>query len=265
MARIPVRERRGGFPWWGWLLLALVALALLALLWALLAGDDDDEVAGVDPEVVATEVLATAVVEPAVVATKVLEPEVVATAVVEPEVVATKVVEPRVVTPAAVAVEVAATEVVEVVPEVTEQTQPTQSAAQPTPTTASAAGTGGPITDLTTIFEEQDKASLAGRRVDLQGETAAQVRSVVGDTTFWVGPSQDRQVFVALVEEQDAAGVEGLVDVNEGQTIRITGQMRQLPPMEEARQQWGLSEANAAELENQQIYISAEQVEIIER
>ncbi len=72
-------------------------------------------------------------------------------------------------------------------------------------------------------------------------------------------------MFVVLGEEQDAAGVEGRVDVNEGQTVRLTGQVQQLPSIEEARQQWGLSEANAAELQNQEIYISAEQVEIIER
>ena len=101
--------------------------------------------------------------------------------------------------------------------------------------------------------------------MELQGQTAAEVQSVVGDATFWVGPSDDQQVFVVLDEEQDAAGAEGRVDVNEGQTVRITGEVRQLPSMQEAQQQWGLSEANAAQLENQQIYISAEQVEIIER
>lgn len=44
MAEIPV-ERKGGIPWWVWLLLALL---LLALLWWLLA-DDDEEVAVVVP------------------------------------------------------------------------------------------------------------------------------------------------------------------------------------------------------------------------
>lgn len=53
MAEIPV-ERKGGIPWWVWLLLALL---LLALLWWLLV-DDDDEVAVVDtgaPAVVETD------------------------------------------------------------------------------------------------------------------------------------------------------------------------------------------------------------------
>lgn len=45
MAEIPV-ERKGGIPWWAWLLLALVAAALL--IWAF-TGDDDD-VAGLPEE-----------------------------------------------------------------------------------------------------------------------------------------------------------------------------------------------------------------------
>jgi len=51
MAEIPV-QRRGGIPWWGWLLLALLAVALL--IW-IFNDNDDDEVAVLDqPAVVAT-------------------------------------------------------------------------------------------------------------------------------------------------------------------------------------------------------------------
>ncbi len=209
MAQIPV-QKKSGFPWWAWLLIGLVALALL--LWLLFALLGDEEEAAVAPE------------------------------------------------PTAAAVVAAPEPTEEPVPAVT----PTVPAAaeQGTETTA---GASGPITDLTTIFEEQDKASLAGRQVNLQGETAAQVQSVVGDTTFWVGPSQGQQVFVALSEEQDSRGVEGMVDVNEGQTVRLTGEVKELPSMEQARQQFGLSDTNSAQLDNQEIYIDADRVEIIER
>ncbi|MDP9382266.1 MAG: hypothetical protein M3Q29_19425 [Chloroflexota bacterium] len=87
----------------------------------------------------------------------------------------------------------------------------------------------------------------------------------MGDKTFWVGPSENQQVFVALSEEQDAAGAEGKVDVNEGQTVRITGEIMELPSIERIRKEWGRSEVLATKLVNQQIYISAEQVEVIER
>ena len=213
MARIPV-ERRGGFPWWGWLLLALAVLALIALLLLALMGDDEEpELGVVDPEPTPT--------------------------------LATQEVSPPAVTPT---------------PPVVAQGAETPQAG------GNDGGNGtGPITDLTTIFQQQDKASLAGRRVNLQGATNAQVQSVVGDKTFWVGPSNQQQVFVVLSEEQDPAGVEGKVDVDQGQTVRLTGEVRQLPSMQQARQQWGLSEANTAQLQNQEIYIHAERVEIIER
>lgn len=241
MARIPVEKRGGGFPWWAWLLIGLLLLALIWLLFSRLGGGEDRVAAPAEP----TEISAAVDGEPT------LEPADGVPAA------------PALGTPTPVTEDSDPAEVATVIAEVTPPP-----VLQQTPVvlgTETPGGTSGPITDLTTILEEQDKASLAGRRVDLRGETAAQVRSVVGDATFWVGPSADQQVFVVLEEEQDAAGAEGRVDVNEGQTLRITGEVSNLPHIDEARQQWGLSEANAAELENQPIYISAEQVEIIER
>lgn len=246
MAQIPVRKKQG-VPWWAWLLIGLILLALLLWLLFALLGDDEND-AALAPE--ATQVPAREVER------RDLTEQ--TQAVMTPY------------SPPATPLGAAETPAVGLTPTTVQATETPlvgQTAAATegaeTPDTA-----GGPITDLTTIFEEQDKATLAGRQVDLQGQTAAQVQSVVGDTTFWVGPSSDQQVFVVLSEEQDAAGaagVEGRVDVNEGQTVRLTGQVQQLPSIEEARQQWGLSEANAAQLENQEIYISAEQVEIVER
>ncbi len=52
------------------------------------------------------------------------------------------------------------------------------------------------------------------------------------------------------------------VDVNKGQRVTLTGTIRQLPPPEQARRQWNLSEANAAQLQNQQVYVAVERVEI---
>jgi hypothetical protein len=120
----------------------------------------------------------------------------------------------------------------------------------------------GPITDLTAVFGAADAASLVGRQVQL--DEPVLVQSVVGDATFWVGPSQDQQVFVFLEENADAAGPEGLVDVNEGQRVLITGTAEQLPPIEQARQQFDLSEQNSATLDGEQIYLRAQQVEVVQ-
>lgn len=118
---------------------------------------------------------------------------------------------------------------------------------------------GVPLTDLLIIIDAPDRASMVGKQVQLANVT---VQSVVGDKTFWVGPTTDKQLFVVLEEDPSAGAVEGQVDVNAGQTVTITGEVRKLPSMEEARSQWGLSETNSAQLEQQQIYVHAQQVKI---
>ena len=121
----------------------------------------------------------------------------------------------------------------------------------------------GQVTDLTVFFDAEDPASLVGSEVQLQ--QGAAVQSVVGDKTFWVGPGQDQQLFVFLEEEGDPAGVEGMVDVNAGQQVTISGTIEKLPPIEEARSQFELSEENSVDLEGQEVYLRAEQVEVLEK
>ncbi len=121
---------------------------------------------------------------------------------------------------------------------------------------ASLAPPPGPVTDLTTITGEQNKQSLVGKQAWL---IDTEVQEVVGDRAFWIGSSSDQQrVLVVLEEDQDDTRAEWEVDVDEGQTLTITGVIETLPSVEVARQQWGLSEANAAELKNEEIYLSAE-------
>ena len=143
------------------------------------------------------------------------------------------------------------------VPAVTAAPAGEQAGAAPAGEQAGAAA--APITDMLIIVDTPDKASLVGKRVQFTNVT---VQSVVGDKTFWIGPSKDQQLFVVLEEDPSAGATEGQVDVNAGQTVTITGEIRKLPSMEEARSQWGLSEANTAELENQQVYLHAQQVQI---
>lgn len=124
--------------------------------------------------------------------------------------------------------------------------------------TESTPSEAGMITDLLSLVNAQDPTSVVGQRVEELGPVP--VQSVVGDKTFWVGPSQDQQVFVFLEEEADAGGVEGKVDVNEGDLVRITGTVEQLPPIEQARQQFELSEENSADLTGKHFYVRAEKV-----
>ncbi len=137
---------------------------------------------------------------------------------------------------------------------------PTPGANQ-TPTAAGPpAAAGGPITDMMAILNAPNEPSLVGRQVQLAG---VRVQSVPGDVTFWVGPNDSQQLFVVLGKEEQSAGqVEGQVDVNPGQTVTITGVIKQLPGLQEAQQRWGLSAANSAALQHHQLYVQAEQVRV---
>lgn len=86
------------------------------------------------------------------------------------------------------------------------------------------AAASGPITDLATILGTADRAALAGRPVDLAN---MRVLDVVGDRTFFVGPDQNRRVFVVLNEVPTPGGPpEGRYNVEPGQVININGVMR---------------------------------------
>jgi hypothetical protein len=138
---------------------------------------------------------------------------------------------------------------------------PTAGAASASPAASpSGAGMGEPITDLLLIVDASDQPALVGKQVQSEG---VKVQSVVGDKTFWVGPSTDQQLFVVLEEDPSAGPTEGQLDINPGQTVTLTGEVRQLPPMDEARAQWSLSDANSAQLANQQVYLYAKRANII--
>lgn len=139
---------------------------------------------------------------------------------------------------------------------------PTGNAA-PATTAPATSAEGVPITDLGAIVAAADPAALVGRRVELTDVT---VRSVVGDKTFWVGPSAAQQAFVFLLEEPSSGSpVEGQVDVNPGQQVSITGVVEKLPPLDQARQMFDLSSTNSGTLKNEQVYVVAKQVQILSK
>ena len=126
-----------------------------------------------------------------------------------------------------------------------------------------AATTVLPITDVLIIVTRPTKLSLIGRHVQL---TSVPVQSMVGDKTFWIGPSAARRLFVALDQKLEepppAPPIEGEVNVDKGQTVTLSGVLRKLPAMSEARKKWGLSDAEAAALENEEIYLHAEHARV---
>lgn len=156
MAEIPI-ERKSGIPWWAWLILAALVVALL--IWMFNGDDDADKVA--------TDL-----------------------------------------TPA------------EVVPVVVAPVDDAAMMAAPN----DQAGTG-PITELAMITGASGLTSMVGRQVQLGN---VRVQEVVGDRTFWVGPSADQRALVVLNEEPtpNQPGVEGRYDVTTGQVINVNGTIR---------------------------------------
>ena len=134
---------------------------------------------------------------------------------------------------------------------------PTTGAAAPSVNQAAPAG---PITDLP-IGQPDQLLALVGRPVQLSG---VRVQDVVGDKTFWIGPSDTQRLFVFLEENQTPGQkVEGSVDVNQGQTVAIDGELRKLPSAEEAQQQWDISPQTFEALKKDQVYLYARSVKVI--
>ena len=115
------------------------------------------------------------------------------------------------------------------------------------------------ITDVVTVVTTPDKQSLVNKQMQL---TDVQVQSVVGDRTFWVGPSNTQQLLVVLDEALDTSRVDKKLDINTGQTLTLKGLIRTLPSIPEAQKQWGLSATETEPLKNQQVYLQAQQVQI---
>jgi hypothetical protein len=117
-------------------------------------------------------------------------------------------------------------------------------------------GGTGAITDLAEISGASDGASVSGRAAELDGVT---VQSVTGDVTFWVGESAEDRVFVRMDEE--ASGGEQGIQVREGQTLRITGQVEDVPADTAA---WELEDEDATALGEEPVYIAASKVEVVQ-
>lgn len=121
---------------------------------------------------------------------------------------------------------------------------------------------GDEITDYLIIVTAPDPPSLIGRRVHL---TDVKVQSVIGDRTFYVGPSESQKVLVVLEEEKTPnTPLEGKVDVNPGQTVSFNGVIERMPSIEEARQRFGklMNEAEFNKLPDQQIFIRVDRINI---
>jgi len=118
-----------------------------------------------------------------------------------------------------------------------------------------------PGADVTAAKIIENPNAYVGNRVQL---TDLKVHSVVGDRTFWIGPSDKQRLFVVLDKSLDQpVQQEWRLDINEGQTVAISGEVRKVPSADEIQSRWtGLNASERTPLENQQVYLHAEQVDI---
>ena len=116
--------------------------------------------------------------------------------------------------------------------------------------------------DVTAAKLIQNPNAYVGNPVQLK---EIKVFSVVGDRTFWVGENDTQRLFVVLDKSLDQpARQEWSLDINKGQTVAISGEVRKVPAAEEIQDRWrGLSDSERAPLEDQQVYLHAERIDIV--
>ena len=119
-----------------------------------------------------------------------------------------------------------------------------------------------PITDIVVIATAVDVADMVGKEVDLDGLV---VQNVMGDVAFTVGPDPQSQVLVILdqVPTPDTP-MEGEVDVDTTDLIDLTGVIREMPSLEEAKSKWSLEGAEEADFGKMKLYIHADNVTVRE-
>ncbi|WP_141734065.1 hypothetical protein [Oligoflexus tunisiensis] len=123
------------------------------------------------------------------------------------------------------------------------------------------ATTDGTMNHLQTILDSQDKASLAGKKVELQ---QVEVQSVIGDQSFWIGPSPSQQVFVTFAEiPTPGKPMEGQVAIKAGQKVNLSGVIRSMPTLsEEWLKRNKIDDRTASLLRQQAIYIQSTEIKV---
>lgn len=117
---------------------------------------------------------------------------------------------------------------------------------------------GGEITSVQGLIVENPQ-SLIGREVRISD---AQVQDVVDDTTFFIGSDANQTILAALEGERANTQPDSAVVINQGQTVRLIGTVEQLPSPS-GLERFGLGQAEIQELDNQQVYLSVTNADVL--
>jgi hypothetical protein len=108
----------------------------------------------------------------------------------------------------------------------------------------------GPLTTLAEILA----ANSVGRRASLEN---VPVRQITSARTLWIGPEDDRPVFVVL--DPDVRRHDG-VQLTQGGRVTLIGLVRPAPPADNAARQWDLDADTARMVEDGGTYLHATEI-----
>jgi len=103
-------------------------------------------------------------------------------------------------------------------------------------------------------LQAADKRSFIGKYFQASN---VPIQAVAGQNAIWVGPDNAQPMLVILSGSGANASQVGFA---KGGLVDVTGTVENAPPLAQARQQWSLSGADAARLEQQGAYIQARQI-----
>ncbi len=212
------QDKKGGIPWWAWLLLGLL---LLGLLFFLLNNHKATPETATAPQAQTVPVASTAPVTPMPATTANGQPVPPGSAAAVP----TKDIKIH-----------SGTDITTAKP-------------------AQASKPGVPLSDVNTLTAAADPLALAGQRAKLTNVT---VRRVITDRAFFIGPSDSQQMLVLLDKGLDAGTSNAAkVTITAGQPVSLVGVIEKLPTPEALSQTYALSGENLTSLASQKAYLHA--------
>lgn len=123
---------------------------------------------------------------------------------------------------------------------------------------AAPAAADAEIDDVLMIVTVPDRRPLVGSRIRL---TNVPVLDVVGDRSFWIGPSREQRVFVVLDESGPPTGpTDADININPGQVVNLTGVVRAMPDARTAEAAFGAP--GAAAVREESVYLFAQAAEV---
>jgi len=119
------------------------------------------------------------------------------------------------------------------------------------------AGGAQPITDVATIAKASDASTLVGRSVRFDD---VPVSAVTADRGFWLGGAEDG-VYARLTPRLNQGKAEWAVDGDANQKRTLRGTIEKLPPIEQMKTEWGLTDADASKVAEGELYVRVEKLE----